>query len=87
MRKRIATCMAMACISSFLFAACENGGTGNSKNEVKVWTAPSYVKVLQDTDLLSNDKSSTESAWKILIFVIGFAVSGLIILVYNLLTN
>ncbi len=50
MRKRIATCMAMACISSFLFAACENGGTGNSKNEVKVWTAPSYVKVLQDTD-------------------------------------
>lgn len=41
--------------------------------------------VLQDTDLISSDKSSTENAWKILIFVVGFAVSGLIVLVYNLL--
>lgn len=57
MKKRIVACLAAAVSLSTLFiGACENG-IGTAKNQqLKIWSAPSYIKVMQEIDYSQEDE-------------------------------
>ena len=57
MKKRIVALTAAAIsLSSLVLGACENGIGGTNDQDVKIWTAPSYVKILQDIDYSKDDE-------------------------------